>query len=102
MRDTKRTCVMCGNQYKYCPNCGSDYNKPTWYGVFCSDNCHDIYKIVTDYRDKKINAITAQSKLKDCDVSAVTDDGVKKLIKEILSSKTSNNNSSDQKKGDKN
>ena len=55
-KQNNRTCIICGKQYHYCPTCGEDSSKPTWYLIFDSQNCHDIYDVCTQYRDEKITA----------------------------------------------
>ena len=41
-----RTCFICGNKYDYCPTCDRDRLKPSWYALFCSDNCYKINNII--------------------------------------------------------
>lgn len=66
---TNRTCIICKNQYHYCPNCGADAGKPTWYFIFDGQNCHDIYEVCTQYRDKEIDAETAYQLISKLDLS---------------------------------
>lgn len=49
MAKTNKICVTCGKQYHYCNNCAADNNKPSWMGMFCSENCKDLFKTATDY-----------------------------------------------------
>lgn len=89
-KQNNRTCIICRKEYHYCPNCGEDAGKPTWYFVFDSQNCKDIYDICTSYRDKEITIGEAYKKLQDVDLSGVDDfaDATKAQIKEIMSYKT--------------
>lgn len=68
---TNRTCIICKNQYHYCPNCGADAGKPTWYFIFDGQNCHDIYEVCTQYRDKEIDAETAYQLISKLDLSKI-------------------------------
>ena len=34
-----RECIICGRSYHYCPTCGADVGKPTWYAIFDGQNC---------------------------------------------------------------
>lgn len=68
-RKISRTCIICKAQYHYCPNCGADAGKPTWYFIFDGQNCHDIYEVCTQYRDKEIDAETAYALISKLDLS---------------------------------
>lgn len=87
-RQNNRICIICQNPYHYCPNCGEDAGKPTWYFIFDSERCHDIYDICTSYRDNIIDIKTAYERLskidlKDLDVVEST----RAQIDEIMSCK---------------
>lgn len=84
-----RTCIICNTAYYYCPSCRNDATKPAWYAIFDGENCNEIYTIVTNYRDKNIDAKVAQEKLSKCDISGLKDfeEGTKKIIEEILGTK---------------
>ena len=43
----KRVCKVCGNIYSYCPQCKEDFYKPTWYFMFCSETCKNIFEILS-------------------------------------------------------
>ena len=81
-----KSCIICKTGYHYCPNCGSDSGKPSWYHIFDSQNCHDIYEICTQYRDKVINAETAYNLISKLDLSKLDNfaEGTKLQIKEII------------------
>lgn len=80
-----KTCAVCHGEYSYCPNCKKDENKPTWMFVFCSENCHDIYKITSAYGRKDIIAKEAKDRLDKLDLSKLANFGesYKKVISEI-------------------
>ena len=83
-----KKCIICGTAYSYCPACGADRKKPSWYMIFDGDNCNNIYDIVTGYRDARYTIKEANEMLKKCDLSKLEDDGfnatTRKQIKEIL------------------
>lgn len=85
-RKIDRTCIICGSHYSYCPQCGEDANKPTWYFIFDGQNCHDIYEICVAYRDKKINITEAYEELLKVNISNLDNfvEATKVQIREIL------------------
>lgn len=94
-KQNNRTCVICGKKYSYCPNCGADANKPTWYFVFCGENCKDIYNICTDWRDGIITKEEASEKISKLDISNISDfaDATKKQIEELTRIENNTTNS---------
>ena len=85
-RKVSRTCIICGGKYHYCPNCGADAGKPTWYFIFDGQNCHDIYDVCTQYRDKEIDAETAYNLISALDLSNMENfvESTKLQIEEII------------------
>ena len=83
-----RRCIICGKEYSYCPVCGQDAKKPSWYTIFCGDNCNEIYEAVTTYRDGGCSIEAARDVLNGLDLSAVDGEGfnatTKGQINEIL------------------
>ena len=70
-RKNNRTCIICKTPYHYCPTCGEDSGKPSWYFIFDGQNCHDIYDVCTQYRDKVIDAETAYNLISKLDLSKI-------------------------------
>ena len=64
-----RSCIICNKSYRYCPTCGEDSDKPSWYFIFDSERCHDIYEICTQYRDKNIDVQKAYERISKLDIS---------------------------------
>lgn len=81
-----RECIICKAQYHYCPTCGGDSSKPTWYFIFDGQNCHDIYEVCTQYRDKVINAEEAYEIISKLDITNIENfvDVTKAQIEEII------------------
>ena len=69
MSNKMRTCSVCRNSYSYCPHCGEDKLKPTWYFSFCGENCKDIYDVTAKYENGQIDANGAKVKLDKLDLS---------------------------------
>jgi len=81
-----RKCIICNTQYHYCPTCGGDSSKPTWYFIFDGQNCHDIYDVCTKYRDGEIDVKTAYDLISKLDLSKLNDfaESTKLQIEEIM------------------
>ena len=79
-------CCICGRSYSYCPTCGEDAGKPTWYFIFDGLNCHDIYEVCTQYRDGEINVKAAYEKISKLDISDLDNfpEVTQSQIKEII------------------
>lgn len=88
-KKNNRTCIICGQGYSYCSHCGEDAGKPTWYFIFDSENCHDIYETCVAYRDKEITQKEAYEKMSVLDTSKLKNfaEATQAQIKEILSYK---------------
>ena len=84
-----RECIICERSYHYCPTCGADAGKPTWYAIFDGQNCHDIYETCVAYIDKKISIEDAYNKINKLDLSYLDliVPATKAQITEILSFK---------------
>ena len=64
MAKENRTCFLCGNGYHYCPNCSADRDKPSWYNMFCSEECHEINHILCENNFKRLSDEDAGEQLK--------------------------------------
>lgn len=79
-----RKCILCGNEYKYCPSCPKDAKKEMWYAIFDSENCKNISKALTDYNLHKISKDEARNALLACDLSIRLNDHYRNEINEII------------------
>ena len=88
MSNKTRICSVCRNPYSYCPHCGEDKLKPTWYFSFCGGNCKDIYDVTAKYENGQIDANGAKVKLDKLDLSKLDKFGAsyKASIEKINSS----------------
>ena len=87
-KKNNRKCIICGKEYSYCPVCGQDLKKPSWFSIFCGENCNSIYETVTTYRDGGCTVEAARDVLNGLDLSIVDGEGfnatTRNQIKEIL------------------
>ena len=104
-----RKCIICGHSYHFCQTCGEDAGKPTWYFIFDGKNCHDIYEVCTQYRDKEIDAKVAYEKISKLDISdldnfpTVTQSQIKEIIAnsketKVVTDKAKTNNTKNENK----
>ena len=87
MRKNNRTCVCCGSQYTYCNTCTAHQSEPAWKSTWCSENCKDIFMIVTDFLAKEISKAEAKQMLDLTDKSKF-DKNIVDVINHIYSTKT--------------
>ena len=85
-KKNNRKCCICGRSYSYCPTCGEDAGKPTWYFIFDGQNCHDIYEVCVAYRDNVITHKEAYEKISKLDISDLDNfpEVTQSQIKEII------------------
>lgn len=55
MENKKRKCFSCGAEYKYCPMCYKDKDKPTWMFLFDTDRCNDVFSSINSYTSGEIS-----------------------------------------------
>ena len=81
-----RKCICCGKEYRYCGNCAQDRYKPTYFALYCSENCHEAFSAANELNFGHISKEAAQKKLKTCDLSELDsfNEIVKKDIKKII------------------
>ena len=90
-----RKCTCCNEKYDYCPSCGNDRLKPSYFSVFCSESCKDLWTTLSKVsmgmltKPEAVEIINSLS-LKDKSeyVDCVQRDMEKVLKKEIKSKKT--------------
>ena len=88
MGGIKRKCIICGKEYEWCGNCSDTINKnETWRNLYCSENCRNIYNILTMHSLKHTNDQQAGDQLKNVDLSKLESfrDDFKDEIKKIQS-----------------
>lgn len=82
----KRTCLLCQTQYKYCPYCAEDANKPKWKFLFHDKNCANIFDALQRHEQNLYTDEEAIEKLKNCDLSVLktATTAVNNQVKRIL------------------
>lgn len=80
-----RICLACGKAYEYCSSCSGSLNTPVWKNIFHTENCKNVFEIVSDYAQNVITKETAKTKLQKCDLSQSNTfiDKIGKIIDEI-------------------
>lgn len=69
MEKNNKVCMVCGTRYTYCRGCGKDNGKPEWMAYFHNQNCHDIFEVCKDYKQKVVSAEEAKRVLSALDLS---------------------------------
>lgn len=89
MAKTNKICFLCGTKYHYCPTCNSDINKPSWYAMWCSEQCKDLDRILAAHTTKQISTEEAKDKIKDLKLKNIkfNDENVERHYNEIMSYK---------------
>lgn len=78
-----RVCLCCGNAYEYCGTCRKNVNLPAWKNLFDTENCKEIFQIVSDYEQKAIDKEKAKKMISACDIKQTFKDKIKKTVDEI-------------------
>ncbi len=69
MKKGMRKCVVCGQEYEFCPTCAESADEPTWRLMFHDLNCREIYNISTAYLAKQMTKEEAIEAYKKTDLS---------------------------------
>lgn len=64
-----RKCIVCGREYRYCPNCWDDRNKPAYMMEFDCENCKTIFDICSRFNMELNTKEESEELLKKCDLS---------------------------------
>ena len=70
-----RICSTCRSEYRFCPRCNEDKDKPNWYFAFCSENCKDIYDVTSNYGWGNITPKEAKERMSKLDLSKIENFG---------------------------
>ena len=84
--ERNKVCHVCGKEYHYCPTCPRDAMKPSWYTLFCSDQCKDIDDVLSKHTYKRITDVKAAKELLalGADAMNVKDEAIRAHIDNIL------------------
>ena len=85
MAKTNRICKTCGKAYYYCPTCNFE-KRPTWFAMWDSEKCRDIFMILSKESVKHIPAEEIKKELDGLNVSLndTFTDSVRKHITRIF------------------
>lgn len=86
----ERVCV-CGQKYKYCNSCSEYSHMEPWHLRWCSTNCMEIDKVLTNWGAKIIDSMTASELLKGLDLSRIEfwNDNFKAAYNQIMKESSS-------------
>lgn len=84
MARANRKCFLCGNEYRYCPTCSEDRDKPSWYGMFCSEACKELNTILSENNFGRLSDEDASEKIKRMKLPAITIKENRARIDELL------------------
>lgn len=63
MAKLNKICFCCGKKYSYCPTCYPDMNKPSWYMMWCSEQCKDLDNILAKHTMGNITTEEAKKRI---------------------------------------
>lgn len=69
MPKNNKTCITCGKKYSYCPGCGRSDVDNMWKNIYCSENCRNIFNLMTSYCAGHVSKEKAIETLSACDLS---------------------------------
>ncbi len=69
MAKNNHKCIVCGTEYRYCPNCIEFDKMPRWMSLFCGQNCHDVFQVACDFENGDISKEDAIKELGKLDIS---------------------------------
>lgn len=96
MSKPNRKCYTCGKEYYFCPSCGTDKNKPSWYAIFDCDVCRDVWNtIVTKYDQEGKEAARKELCKIDFDINTLKEN-VRNKVNMIMGTKDDIKNAVDE------
>lgn len=69
MSKYERTCIVCGKVTEYCPYCAQYAHMPNWHTIYCSENCKELFDIVSNYKIGKLTDDEVNEQVLKCDLS---------------------------------
>ena len=64
-----RTCVICGKSYEYCTNCDRFLNYPAYMAMYCSQECVDLFNVLSSFEAGQTSKEDAKKVLQGMDQS---------------------------------
>lgn len=84
MANLNRVCKVCGTQYRYCPTCAGDSNKPKWMTMFDCQDCKTIFDVATSFNLGKIDKVKAKKMLVDVNINKHFTEAIQRDIDNIM------------------
>lgn len=79
-----KTCIVCGKKYEYCGHCDKGGQETRWKVNYCSENCRDIFDIISKYANNHISIDEAKEKLVGKDLGINIKNSIAKYCGEII------------------
>ena len=91
-----KTCILCGKKYSYCSGCAEFDHLPRWMECYCSENCKDIFNILSSYNMNHKTKEEAKTLLEKCDLTMIDtySEFNRNCINSIMTDETSNKDNS--------
>ena len=106
MAKPNRKCFFCGKEYHYCSTCPNDIKKPSWYVMWCSEQCKALDNIVAAHRTGKITTEEAKNKINELNIDVdnlkFARESLKEYFNNIMSYKSENMDNIDKDNIDEN
>ena len=81
MAKSIKQCHVCGKEYQYCPTC--QYKEPSYKELVCSEDCNDVWQILTKNGVGLIGAKEALEALSKIKMPANLNQGIQEHIKQL-------------------
>ena len=69
MGKLNKTCLVCQTPYRYCYTCPTDLQNPSWKNLFDTEQCKEIFNILSKNGQGIITDDEAKELLDNCDLS---------------------------------
>lgn len=90
-----KTCIVCGKKYEYCGHCDKGGQENRWKSNYCSENCRDIFDIVSKYVNHHIQIEEAKQELLKKDLGINIKNNIAKYCGEIMTYEKEENTESE-------
>ena len=89
-KQNNRKCICCSTEYRYCNTCSEDALKPSWYAIYCSENCKKLFQAVSGCLANAVSIEDTKTRFDDCDLSYKDKlkDSFIKVIDEVYKNKS--------------
>lgn len=78
-----KTCLICGKKYSYCGTCREFAHLPSWKELVDTENCYNLFEILSAVSVGTITKEQGKAKLAECDLNQEFTKEIKKQIEDI-------------------